>query len=163
MLESIPSSRYLDIVEFTRSQPIRAGFLDFLDFLDAEQIPLVVVSGGLQGMIEAVLEPFADRISAIYAVNVNTTGSFLRVDSHYESGTEMVAKTRIMAAYDVDESIAIGDSMTDWNLALAASLVFARPPLTQYLEDHKKPYLAWNDFIDVRDQLAKWLKDERKG
>jgi 2-hydroxy-3-keto-5-methylthiopentenyl-1-phosphate phosphatase len=163
MLESIPSSSYSDIIEFTRAQPIRAGFLDFLDFLNAEKVPLVVVSGGLQSMVEVVLKPFASRITAIHAINVNTEGYFLRVDSRYESGTEMVAKAQIMAAYDVDESIVIGDSITDWNLALSASLVFARPPLTHFLEEHKKPYLAWNDFIDVRNQLEKCLKDKGKG
>jgi 2-hydroxy-3-keto-5-methylthiopentenyl-1-phosphate phosphatase len=46
----------------------------------------------------------------------------------------------------------------DWNLALAAFLVFARPPLTQYLEEQQKPYISWNDFIDVRNQLSNYLK-----
>ena len=133
MLESIPSSCYPEIVEFTRSQPIRAGFLDFLDFLDAEEIPLVVISGGLQGMVESVLEPFADRISAIHAIDVDTASSYLRVNSRYESGTEMVAKAKIMTSYGADETIAIGDSITDWNIALAASLVFALPPLGMIL------------------------------
>jgi 2-hydroxy-3-keto-5-methylthiopentenyl-1-phosphate phosphatase len=157
MLESIPSSSYSEIVEFTRAQPIRAGFLDFLEFLDAEKIPFIVVSGGLQGMVEAVLAPFADRISAIHAIDVDTTGPYLQANSRYEGGTEMVAKAQIMTAYDADETIAIGDSITDWNLALATSLVFARPPLTNYLEEHSKPYIAWTDFIDVRDRLAKIL------
>lgn len=157
MLESIPSSSYPAIIEFARSQPIRAGFREFLDFLDAEKIPLIVVSGGLQGMVEAVLAPFADRISAIHALEVDTNGSHLRVNSRYESGTEMVAKAQIMTTYDADETIAIGDSITDLNLALAASLVFARPPLTNYLEEQSKSYTAWTDFIDVRDRLAKYL------
>ncbi|MDZ8225281.1 HAD-IB family phosphatase [Nostoc sp. ChiVER01] len=163
MLESVPSSSYPAIIEFTRSQPIRSGFSEFLDFLATEQIPLVVVSGGLQGMVEAVLEPFGTRISAIHAIDVKTAGSFLSVNSRYEGGSEMVAKAQIMATYDVDESIAIGDSITDWSLALAASLVFARPPLTQYLEEHQKFYLVWDDFVDVRNQLAEWLINKRKG
>jgi 2-hydroxy-3-keto-5-methylthiopentenyl-1-phosphate phosphatase len=31
MLESIPSSSYPELIEFTRSQPIRSGFIDFND------------------------------------------------------------------------------------------------------------------------------------
>jgi 2-hydroxy-3-keto-5-methylthiopentenyl-1-phosphate phosphatase len=161
MLESIPSTSYPEILNFTRSQPIRAGFRDFLDFLDAENIPLVVVSGGLQGMVEAVLKPFLARISSIYAINVDTTGSHLRVQSRYEGGTEMVAKAQIMKTYNVEETIAIGDSITDWQIALAASLVFARPPLTYYLEEHRKSYISWTDFTDVQDRLAGWVKGER--
>jgi 2-hydroxy-3-keto-5-methylthiopentenyl-1-phosphate phosphatase len=161
MLESIPSASYPEILEFTRSKPIRAGFIDFLDFLHTQNIPFVVVSGGLRGMVEAVLEPFIDRITEIHAIDVNTEGFYLRVHSPYEGGTEMVAKAQIMKAYDADETIAIGDSITDWNLALAASLVFARPPLTRYLEEHSKPYIAWTDFTDIRDRLAKLLKGEK--
>jgi 2-hydroxy-3-keto-5-methylthiopentenyl-1-phosphate phosphatase len=157
MLESIPSSSYPAIVKFARSQPVRAGFLEFIDFLDTEKIPLIVVSGGLQGIVEAVLAPFADRLDAIHALEVDTTGSHLRVNARYEGGTEMVAKAQIMATYHADETIAIGDSITDLNLALAASLVFARPPLTHYLEEQSKSYIAWTDFRDVRDHIAKHL------
>ncbi|MEE3719973.1 HAD-IB family phosphatase [Tumidithrix elongata RA019] len=157
MLESISSSDYPKIIEFTRSQPIRAGFLELLDFLDSENIPLVIVSGGLRCMIEAVVAPFIDRIKAIHAIELDTKGDYLRPISRYEGGTEMVAKAQIMDTYAADETIAIGDSITDWNLALAASLVFARPPLTRYLEEHKKPYLPWRDFIDIRNQLAEYL------
>ncbi len=153
MLESIPSSSYSEIVKFARTQPIRAGFVEFLDFLKTEQIPIIIVSGGLHCMVEAVLTPYIDRIQAIYAIDLDTSLPYLQVNSRYESGTEMVAKAEIMASYDADETIAIGDSITDWNMALAASLVFARPPLTDYLDEHQKPYTPWNDFIDIRDDL----------
>jgi 2-hydroxy-3-keto-5-methylthiopentenyl-1-phosphate phosphatase len=158
MVEAIPSSSYLDIIEFTRSKAIRPGFVELLDFLEQESIPFIVISGGFRGMVEAVLEPYRDRIVAIHAMDIDTTDAFLQLNSAYESGTEIVAKAEIMATYGADETIAIGDSVTDWNLAMAASLVFARPPLTQYLEEQKKPYLAWEDFFDVQAQLASYLK-----
>jgi 2-hydroxy-3-keto-5-methylthiopentenyl-1-phosphate phosphatase len=75
------------------------------------------------------------------------------VNSRYESGTEMVAKAEIMASYQADESIAIGDAITDWNLAMAASIVFARPPLTEYLAQQQKSYFPWDDFNDIRAAL----------
>jgi 2-hydroxy-3-keto-5-methylthiopentenyl-1-phosphate phosphatase len=156
MLESIPSSSYPDLIEFTRSQPIRAGFVEFLDFLKTEQIPIVIISGGLQGMVEAVLEPYMDRIEAIHAIDLDTSIDRLQVKSRYEGGTEMVAKAEIMKQYCADESIAIGDSITDWNMAMAASIVFARPPLTQYLDEQEKSYLPWDDFIDIRDVMSKF-------
>jgi 2-hydroxy-3-keto-5-methylthiopentenyl-1-phosphate phosphatase len=154
MLESIPSSSYPEIIEFTRSQPIRVGFVEFLDFLKTEQIPIVIVSGGLQGMVEAVLEPYLDRIEAIHAIDLDPSGDRLQVKSRYEGGTEMVAKAKIMAKYGADESIAIGDSITDWNMAMAASIVFARPPLTDYLDERQKSYLAWDNFLDIRDAIS---------
>ncbi|PSB54484.1 HAD-IB family phosphatase [Chamaesiphon polymorphus] len=153
MLELIPSTSYPELIEFTRVQPMRAGFVEFLDFLETEQIPIVIISGGLQGMVESVLQPYLHRIEAIHAIDIDTSGDYLQVNSRYESGTEMVAKAEIMASYHADESIAIGDSITDWNMAMAASIVFARPPLTQYLDERKKPYIKWENFFDIRDAL----------
>jgi 2-hydroxy-3-keto-5-methylthiopentenyl-1-phosphate phosphatase len=149
MLESIASSSYPDLIEFTRVQPIRSGFSEFLDFLKTEQIPIVIISGGLQGMVESVLAPYHDRIESIHAIDVDISGDYLQINSRYESGTEMVAKAEIMASYSADESIAIGDSITDWNMAMAASIAFARLPLTEYLDEQQKPYLPWHDFIDI--------------
>jgi 2-hydroxy-3-keto-5-methylthiopentenyl-1-phosphate phosphatase len=36
-------------------------------------------------MVEAVLEPFIDRITAIHAIDVNTEDSYLRVHSPYSN------------------------------------------------------------------------------
>ncbi|MGG6264772.1 HAD-IB family phosphatase [Leptolyngbya sp. AN10] len=152
-IQSIPSVRYSEIIEFTRAQPIRPGLLEFLDFLKTEEIPFVVISGGLTGMVESVLNPLKDRIHAIHAMEVDTRGTFLQVHSAYEGGTELVAKAQIMAKYQADQTIAIGDSITDLNMALSASIVFARSPLTRYLEERHKPYIPWNDFFEVREYL----------
>jgi 2-hydroxy-3-keto-5-methylthiopentenyl-1-phosphate phosphatase len=44
-------------------------------------------------------------------------------------------------------------------MALHASVVFARDRLSQYLDERQKPYLPWNDFFDVRQQLSQlWGK-----
>lgn len=157
-LESIPSERYPAIVEFARPQPMRAGIPELLDFLESQQIPFVVVSGGLRGMVEAVVQPFRGRIHAIHAIDVDTSGAYLQVRAEDEGDTELVAKAQIMAAYAAEEAIAIGDSITDLNLALQAPIVFARAPLTRYLEEAQKPYIPWNDFFEIRDFLEKHIQ-----
>ena len=163
LLETLPASTYTDIVEFTRPKAIRPGFTEFLDFLDEQNIPFVVISGGLKGMVEAVLEPFLHRIKAIHAIDVDTSGPRLKLCSAHEGETEMVAKADILATYldtyGLDESIAIGDGVTDWNLALAASMVFARPPLTAHMDDHGKPYIPWETFIDIQQHLGQYLSE----
>jgi 2-hydroxy-3-keto-5-methylthiopentenyl-1-phosphate phosphatase len=154
MLESIPAAKYAQMVEFVRTQPIRDGFGELLDFLQAQNIPFVVISGGLRGMVEANLAPYLDRITAIHAIDIDASGEYLQAHSQYESGTEMVAKAEIMSTYPAGQTIAIGDSITDWNMALAADIIFARPPLTEFLTEHQKPYLTWDNFHDLRYQLA---------
>ncbi|MBF2025586.1 MAG: HAD-IB family phosphatase [Oscillatoriales cyanobacterium C42_A2020_001] len=159
ILESIPSRCYPDILDFTRSQPTRPGFIEFLDFLDSHQVPLVVVSGGLRGMVEVVLGDLIQRVLAIHAIEVNTSQEYLQIDSPYEAGTEMVAKVDVIKQYSNQDgeihAIAIGDSLTDLNMALYAPTVFARDRLAEYLNQHQKAYIPWNDFFDIRDHLMK--------
>jgi 2-hydroxy-3-keto-5-methylthiopentenyl-1-phosphate phosphatase len=62
-----------------------------------------------------------------------------------------------MQQYPATKTIAIGDSVTDINMALQADLVFARDRLVEYLETEGKAYLPWQDFRDVRDYLTKNL------
>ncbi|RAM52614.1 MAG: 2-hydroxy-3-keto-5-methylthiopentenyl-1-phosphate phosphatase [Hapalosiphonaceae cyanobacterium JJU2] len=154
ILESIPSSRYPEILEFTRNQPIRLGFTELLDFLDTQKVPLVVISGGLRGMVEVVLDELLPRIHAIHAVDIDINTEYLQVNSEFEGGTELVAKVQVMEKYPADEKIAIGDSITDLNMALATPIVFARDRLAYYLEKNQKSYILWQDFFDVRDTLA---------
>lgn len=158
LLESIPSERYPDILDYARCKAMRAGFAELLDFLDAEGVPFVVVSGGVRGMVETVLGPLTERVRAIYAVDVETSGEYLQVKSEFEGDAELVSKVEVMEKYAPQESVAIGDSVTDLNMAMHASVVFARDRLAHYLDDRQKPYTPWNDFFDVRDSLSQRWK-----
>ncbi|OUL24693.1 2-hydroxy-3-keto-5-methylthiopentenyl-1-phosphate phosphatase [Nostoc sp. RF31YmG] len=158
ILESIPSSRYGEILEFTQIQPIRPGFVELLDFLEFQGVPLVVISGGLRGMVETVLDSLVQRVHAIHAVDVDTSSTHLKVISPFEGGTELIAKVQIMSKYPAYQKIAIGDSLTDLNMALEANVVFARDRLAEYLDEHKKPYIPWDNFLQVRDYLVKLWK-----
>jgi 2-hydroxy-3-keto-5-methylthiopentenyl-1-phosphate phosphatase len=153
ILESIPSSRLPEIIEFTRTQPMRPGLPEFLDFLDSQQIPFVIVSGGLRLMVEAVLGELG-RTHTVHAIDVDASGSYLRVLSVYEGETELVDKVKVMELYPANEKIAIGDSVTDLNMGLTAPIVFARDRLAQYLDERNKQYTLWDNFFDVRDSLS---------
>jgi 2-hydroxy-3-keto-5-methylthiopentenyl-1-phosphate phosphatase len=161
LLESIPSVRYPEILDYAKPKLIRPGLVELLDFLDTEGVPFVVVSGGLRGMVETVLSQAStgipsllERVAAIYAVDVDTTGEFLQVQSEFEGGTELVSKVKVMAQHPAEEQIAIGDSVTDLEMSLYAPVVFARDRLIQYLDEQNKPYIPWNDFFDIREQLS---------
>lgn len=160
ILESIRSTRYPEIIEYAQTKSIRPGLEELLGSLDAEDVPFIVVSGGLRCMVETVLSQasrktpsLVERVAAIYAVDIDTTDEFLQVKSEFEEDTELVSKVKVMAQYPAEEQIAIGDSVTDLNMALHAPVVFARDRLIQYLEEHNKPYIPWKDFFDVRQQL----------
>lgn len=153
---SIPAVHYAEIIEYIADHPIRPGFIEFADFLNDLNVPLVVISGGLIDIVKAVLSTrqSIDRITAIHAAEVNSTGKLLEVSSIFEGETELVAKAKAMAQYPAAESIAIGDSVTDINMSLTADLVFARDRLRKYLDTENKSYVEWSDFFDIRDRLV---------
>jgi 2-hydroxy-3-keto-5-methylthiopentenyl-1-phosphate phosphatase len=163
LLTSIPSKLYPEIIEYGATKPLREGFGELLDFLADRSIPFVIISGGIKDMVEATLQrhhngiPLIDRVKAIAAVEIDTSGDYLCVRSSFEGDTELVAKVAVMQQYPATKTIAIGDSVTDINMALQADLVFARDRLVEYLEAEGKIYLPWQDFRDVRDYLAKNL------
>ncbi len=158
LVESIPSKRYPQVLDYVKDKPIRQGFSELLDFLYFHGVPLMVVSGGLMGSVSAKLAPFQNRIHAMYAAEVDAEGDFLRVHSDFESATELVAKTRVLGLYRYEESIVIGDGITDLNIATTADLVFARDRLCGYLTQKGKPFIRWEDFFDVCNHLSKrWL------
>ncbi|AKG20784.1 HAD-IB family phosphatase [Calothrix sp. 336/3] len=153
ILESIPASHYGEILAFSATKAIRPGFVEFLDFLRARDVPLVIVSGGLRGIVETILGDLVEQVQAIYAVDADTSGEYLQIYSEFEADTELVAKVKVIEKYNADENIAIGDSITDLNMALHTPVVFAREPLSKYLTAYEKSYIAWDDFFQVRDRL----------
>ena len=154
MLESIPSRCYPEIIEFSRTKKIRPGFVEFLDFLKTQGVPFVLVSGGVRIMVETVLGDLSQKIDGIYAVDLDISEEYFKVHSEFEADTELVAKVKVIERYPNTEAIAIGDSVTDLNMALAAPVVFARDRLADYLDEYQKPYFKWTDFFDIQAQLS---------
>jgi 2-hydroxy-3-keto-5-methylthiopentenyl-1-phosphate phosphatase len=161
MLESIPSARYPDIISYAKDQPIRPGLPELLDFLELKQIPFVIISGGIKNMIIDCLKHhnLLTRVKAVVGMDLDSSQEYLRVNSAFESESELVAKVQVMATYPTKKSIAIGDSITDLNMALNADLVFARDRLIEYLKAENKPYITWENFFDIRDYLASMITD----
>ncbi|WP_099240327.1 HAD-IB family phosphatase [Synechococcus sp. BDU 130192] len=160
ILEAIPSEQFAAFVGEVDDKPVRQGFSDFLQFLGDRQVPIVVVSGGLVPMVERVLArpgtdgtPLRDHIETVAAMNIDTFDPYFKIIAPFEGGTEMVEKVQVMGKYKYQKAIAIGDSLTDINMALKADLVFARDRLQQYLDEEGKAYVPWETFDDIRHYL----------
>jgi len=161
-LGAIPAHNYLAMTEFIAEQPVRPGLKEFIEFLNHASVPFVVISGGLTSMVKAVLDhqQLIGSVTAIYAGEVDATGEYLQPYSAISSDTEFVAKAIVMKKHPADLQVAIGDSVTDINMSLAADLVFARDRLQQYLDVEQKSYVRWSDFWEIRDYLAdSWQLD----
>jgi 2-hydroxy-3-keto-5-methylthiopentenyl-1-phosphate phosphatase len=160
VLESIPSERYPEILEFVQGIPIRPGFDQMLDFLDAQGVPFVIVSGGLRGMVDARLGDLAERVHKIFAVDVDAGGAFIQLKSDFEGDTELVAKVDVMNLFDAGQRIVIGDGITDLHMARQGDIVFARDSLAFFLKQMGVPFKEWSDFFDVIHELKiLWQKE----
>ena len=155
ILEAIPSKAFPGVLEQVRQAPLRPGLVEFMDFLDERGVPLVVVSGGLADMVAAAMGDLLQRAHAVHAINIDTSGPTLGVQSDFEDGDELVAKVRVMEKYPSERSVSIGDSVTDIHMSEKADIVFARDRLTGYLTDLGVSFIPWNDWHDVRTTLEK--------
>lgn len=145
----IPSSRIGDICAYVRGVPVRPGFEELLQYAKKLEIPVVIISGGLQPCVEEKLAPYRDLLLDIYSVDLDCSGPFMRLVSDYEDGGEIMSKTQVMARYDYRRALCIGDSYTDIRMAKASQMVFARDALAKTLDQMGVPYTPWSDFFDI--------------
>lgn len=155
IVESIPSARFPEILEFVDGVPLREGFAEFLSFVNAREIPFIIISGGLEELIRKILGPLASRIGAIYAARVDRSGAFLKAWSNYESNTELVSKPMILQRHGAAKAVCIGDSVTDLEMAMRCPNIFARDRLAQYLTERGHPFFSYETFFDIRMEFER--------
>jgi len=160
MVEAIPTDRFHDMQAYILEQQPRPGFIEFLDFLDGKKIPFVVVSGGILDQVKTFLAPLDDRIAGMHGAVLSFEGVCLRLHSSYDGPQELVRKEKVLAEYDFDESVVIGDGVTDIGMAVVADLVFARDHLADYLNQAGIDFFHWNDFFDITEHLAHTWRDQ---
>ena len=113
-------------------------------------MPFVLVSGGLVPLVEEVLGAHRHRLDQLIAAEVlHHCGGGLRFESPFANGQELVAKAEVVKRYGCGRSVVIGDSITDLGMAEVADLVFAREPLSGWLEQRGIAFHPWDSFADV--------------
>jgi len=148
-----PSVRFHEMMEYIKKVSIRDGFVEFLDEMAVLGIPVVVISGGLRQLLEAKIGEYKERFLGMHFVDLDISGNNMKLVSEYDDGKEVLKKTEIMAQYDYQTAICIGDSYTDINMAAASDVVFARDILADYLKKEGRPYVPWKDFYDIIEAI----------
>lgn len=154
LIRELPSSRYDEIAEFSRTCGIRPGFTDFLDFLEEKGVPFVLLSGGLRVMVETILGDLIHRCHRVFALDLDRSGEYLEPVSDFVSDTELMEKSRVMAQFDYEEAVAVGDGITDIGMARTADRVFARKRLAGYLKGENLPLTVWETFPEIVSALS---------
>jgi 2-hydroxy-3-keto-5-methylthiopentenyl-1-phosphate phosphatase len=145
----IASSRVAEFTRYIETVPVRPGFGKFLDACEERNIPVVIVSGGLDVMIKNRLAPFAGRLADVWSCHLDASGETMRLVSPLEGADEPVDKNGIIDSYSFERAFCVGDGYTDFGMAQRANVVVARDELANFMANEKMPFLAWNDFSDI--------------
>ena len=159
MFALVPSELKEDIISFVlRDAEIREGFSDFVQFTKEQDIPLYIVSGGIDFFVHPVLEPYGP-FDHIYCNEA--TFDEERITIHYPHTCDELCtsqqcgccKPSIMRKLSNEQQtrIVIGDSVTDFEAAKLADVVIARDFLAETCDKLAIPYTPFETFTECID------------
>ncbi|MGN7357295.1 2-hydroxy-3-keto-5-methylthiopentenyl-1-phosphate phosphatase [Paenibacillus sp. SAF-054] len=163
MFALLSSSRKDEIVEFVLSRAgIREGFREFLEYVKQEGIEFYVTSGGMDFFIDPLLAPFDIPADHIFCNSADFSGERIEIvwphpcQDPCHNGCGM-CKTTVMRRFPEDryERILIGDSLTDFEGAKIADMVYSRSILTDKCAELGVKHVPFGDFFDIMGDLKK--------
>jgi len=155
-----------EVREFINSQKLTAGFKQFVEYCQANQIKLTVLSAGFDFYIDRIL-----KNNGLEQLDVYVTPTVLkngRINPEFIYYDEKVCRQcsnckgeriKQLAAPDA-VSVFIGDGHSDWHGAQNADVVFARSFLARYLDKKNIYYQSYRDFFDIISGFQKLLRSD---
>jgi 2-hydroxy-3-keto-5-methylthiopentenyl-1-phosphate phosphatase len=164
LFSRIPSDKKEEIIEFvlTRSK-IRDGFQEFIDFTKKENIPLYIVSGGIDFFVHPVLK---DKLNPEQIICNHSDFSDEQINITWPHKCDELCQNdcgcckpsfirMVDNQFSNYQKIVIGDSITDLQASKLADVVFARDYLIEKCEENKIRYTPFKTFFDVIHALEK--------
>lgn len=157
MFRLLPSSLKDEVISYGISNVrIREGFADFLAYCKANDIEFYVTSGGIDFFVYPVLEKFDIARDHIYCNGSDFSGERIEIlwphpcDEHCNNHCGM-CKTTIMRKFPAEqyERIIIGDSVTDFEGAKLADVVYSRSHLTTKCQELGLAHTEFTTFHDI--------------
>ncbi len=157
---TMSEQQYIDYIQNNVS--IRDGFYDFARNCMENAIPLSIVSGGFENIINQMLREISPKIACyarVYANRLNFQGEIITpkfkhttVNCVKEYGPCGNCKRSYVKdlQYQNYQVIFIGDGLTDRCGAENADFVFARDALIDFCRNEQIPFLSYEDFTDVK-------------
>ncbi|WP_226534490.1 2-hydroxy-3-keto-5-methylthiopentenyl-1-phosphate phosphatase [Fictibacillus halophilus] len=164
LFSRIPSDKKEEIIEFvlTRSK-IRDGFQEFIDFTKKENIPLYIVSGGIDFFVHPVLK---DKLNPEQIICNHSDFSDEQINITWPNKCDELCQNdcgcckpsfirKVDNQFSNYQKIVIGDSISDLQASKLADVVFARDYLIEKCEENKIRYTPFKTFFDVIHALEK--------
>lgn len=144
--------------EFVRQHiELRPGFLEFVSYCQDTDIPLVIVSSGLDFYIETVLNEIGMQDLELYCGRTSFSRDGIIVSYYDPSGNiinEGFKKKYLAWLKKRDKNIIyIGDGLSDLEAASQADYVFATGNLVRLLSTESVVCSGFSDFYDLLHQI----------
>jgi 2-hydroxy-3-keto-5-methylthiopentenyl-1-phosphate phosphatase len=140
---------------------IREGFKEFVNYTKSQQIPLYIVSGGIDFFVKPLLKDYVEE-EHIYCNHSDFTADTITILWPYPCDDQCdndcgCCKPSIIRSLNNKETfhIVIGDSITDLEAAKHADQVFARDFLIEKCKEQSIAFTPFETFIDVVESLKK--------
>lgn len=147
---------------FTETIAIDSGFSAFVALCRRHDIPVTVVSDGLDRTIRAVLgriglgalPVIANHLAAVGGERWQLTSPHAALSGDCASGT---CKCRVADGFGRPLTLLVGDGRSDFCLAGQADLVFAKKSLIGHCHDNALPHHPFSDFSEAVGLLEELL------
>jgi 2-hydroxy-3-keto-5-methylthiopentenyl-1-phosphate phosphatase len=142
---------------------LRAGFQNFVRWCEANDLPLVVVSDGVDHLINHVLRRHGlDRLPVVANRLVGSPGA-RRLENPWGAsacaGASGVCKCLISRAQERTCMVYIGDGRSDFCVAEEADLLFARSTLAAHCLERGLDFIPYDTFAEVQQYLMSLHRD----
>jgi 2-hydroxy-3-keto-5-methylthiopentenyl-1-phosphate phosphatase len=169
LFAELPSNQRDEITKFAiENAKIREGFSEFVEFARTEDIPLYIVSGGIDFFVYPILEKFGP-FEGIYCNQSDFSGENIKIlwpytcDSYCQNECGC-CKPSIIRKINKDEecfTIVIGDSVTDLEAAKQADFILARDLLEEKCSEWGLDYKGFTTFYDCIDEIKNRIEVKR--
>jgi 2-hydroxy-3-keto-5-methylthiopentenyl-1-phosphate phosphatase len=153
-----------DLEAFADGFALDGGFPAFVSFCRAHEMPIVILSDGLDFYVKRILERhgfgsipfFANK--TVFSTDAELTtlsAEFPYRDEHCDQCGNCKRNHIAVQSADDDVVIYIGDGISDRCPVRYADVVFAKNDLIKNCQESNISYFEYHDFVDVRKRLER--------
>jgi len=147
-----------DLNAFVHDIDIDTDFIPFVEYIQAQRIPIYVVSDGFDLLIRPILERQGIRDIPLFCNRMTLIDNRLSVSfplGNPECKTRSgVCKCRVMENVAADAHIVyVGDGRSDLCASRKANTLFAKGDLISYCQQEKREFITFDTFGDVLREI----------
>jgi 2-hydroxy-3-keto-5-methylthiopentenyl-1-phosphate phosphatase len=166
LCEVIPSISQKEFLDFIDQFEIDPHFTEFVRFCKEQEIPLTILSDGLDAYVERVLSNAGLSHVPFFANHAEFVGQRLAVSFPYTDAEcnccgNCKRNHMLNASADDDIIVYVGDGYSDRCPVRYADIVFAKRQLIKHCQEQNITYFEFNHFGDVLTTMKEIVQRKR--